>query len=101
MAILGLVENMSGLKCPYCENIIEVFKANGGQKTAIKESLRLLATLPLELEVVKKGDFGDISFLDNSGLLITQEFNKMVDDIVKLTTKSFSVCTNRKLGQSV
>jgi len=44
-----------------------------------------LATLPLELEVVKEGDAGDISLLDNEELLITRQFNKMVDEIVKLT----------------
>ena len=76
---------MSGLKCPYCGNIIEVFKTQGGEVTAQKEGLRLLAKLPLELEVVKEGDAGDISLLDNNALLITQEFNKMVDEIVKLT----------------
>ena len=30
---------------------------------------------------------GDISLLDNDELLITREFNKMVDGIVKLTAK--------------
>jgi Mrp family chromosome partitioning ATPase len=85
MEILGLVENMSGLKCPYCGKIIEVFKTHGGRETAEKENLRLLATLPLELEVVKRGDAGDISFLDNGTLLITREFNKMVAEIVRLT----------------
>ncbi|MGV7223378.1 MAG: P-loop NTPase [Nitrospinales bacterium] len=83
--ILGLVENMSGLKCPYCGKIIEVFKTLGGKVTAQREGLRLLGMLPLELEVVKEGDAGDISLLDNNALLITQEFNKMVAEIVKLT----------------
>jgi len=91
MEIVGLVENMSGLKCPYCGKIIDVFKTFGGRETAIKENLRLLATHPLELEVVKEGDAGDISFLDNGTLLITQEFDKMVVEIVKLTDpKTFS-----------
>lgn len=85
MEILGLVENMSGLRCPYCGKVIDVFKTCGGTVTAKKENLRLLATLPLELEVVKEGDAGDISLLDNEELLITREFNKMVDEIVKLT----------------
>jgi Mrp family chromosome partitioning ATPase len=85
MEILGLVENMSGLMCPHCGKIIDVFKTDGGQETARKENLRLLATLPLELEVVKEGDVGDISLLDKKELLITQEFNKMVDEIVNLT----------------
>jgi Mrp family chromosome partitioning ATPase len=82
MDILGLVENMSGLKCPYCGKIIELFKTQGGEITAQKEGLRLLAKLPFELEVVNEGDAGDISFLDNEDLLITQEFNKMVEKIV-------------------
>jgi Mrp family chromosome partitioning ATPase len=88
MEILGLVENMSGLKCPHCGKIIDVFKRRGGEETASKENLKLLATLPLELEVVKEGDAGDISLLANNELPITQEFNKMVDAIVKLTETS-------------
>lgn len=87
MEILGLVENMSGLQCPYCGKIIDVFKTQGGMLMAKKENLRLLATLPLELDVVKEGDAGDISILDNNALLITREFNKMVDKIVELTQK--------------
>jgi hypothetical protein len=87
---------MSGLKCPHCGKIIDVFKAQGGQETARKENLRLLATLPLELEVVKEGDAGDISLLDNQGLLIAREFNKMVDEIVKLTEKSSQINSNKK-----
>jgi Mrp family chromosome partitioning ATPase len=94
MEILGLVENMSGLKCPYCGKIINVFKTRGGLETAIKQNLRLLATLPLELEVVKEGDVGDISLLDMKDLLITQEFNKMVDEIVSLTKMSSTSPTN-------
>jgi Mrp family chromosome partitioning ATPase len=85
MEILGLVENMSGLKCPYCGKIIDIFKRRGGQLTAEKEHLRLLATLPFEPEVVNEGDAGDISLLDNDSFSITQEFNKMVDKIEKLT----------------
>jgi Mrp family chromosome partitioning ATPase len=85
MEILGLVENMNGLQCPYCGKIIDVFKTGGGMLTAKKENLRLLATLPLELEVVKKADAGDIGLLDNDTLLLTQEFNKMVDKIIELT----------------
>lgn len=84
MEILGMVENMSGLTCPYCGKIIDLFKTQGGMLTANKENLRLLATLPFEPELVKEGDAGDIRFLDNNELFITREFNKMVDEIVKI-----------------
>ena len=41
--------------------------------------------MPLELEVVKEGDAGNISLLDNEELSITKEFNKIVDEVVRLT----------------
>jgi MinD-like ATPase involved in chromosome partitioning or flagellar assembly len=85
MEILGMVENMSGLTCPYCGKTIDIFKTQGGMLTAKKQNLRLLGTLPMEPEIVKRGDEGDLSILDNPGLLITQEFNRIVDKIVKLT----------------
>ena len=34
MPILGLVENMSGLRCPHCGEIIDLFKVQGGRKIA-------------------------------------------------------------------
>jgi ATP-binding protein involved in chromosome partitioning len=92
MEILGLVENMSGLKCPYCGKMIDIFKTQGGMLTAKKENLRLLGTLPMEPEIVQRGDAGDMSLLDNPELPITREFNKIVDEIVKITeTRTESV----------
>jgi ATP-binding protein involved in chromosome partitioning len=92
MEILGLVENMSGLKCPHCGKMIDIFKTQGGMLTAKREGLNLLGTLPFEPEVVSKGDIGSISILDDDQLPITQEFNKIVDEIVRLTvTKKESI----------
>jgi len=85
MQILGLIENMSGLTCPHCGKAIDIFKTKGGMLTAKKEGLRLLGTLPLEPQVVSYGDVGDMDLLDNAELSITQEFNKIVDEVVKLT----------------
>jgi ATP-binding protein involved in chromosome partitioning len=85
MEILGLIENMSGLKCPHCGKMIDIFKTHGGMLTAQREGLNLLGTLPFEPEVVSKGDVGNMSILDNDQLMITQEFNKIVGEIVRLT----------------
>jgi len=81
MVILGLVENMSGLKCPHCKKSIDLFKTNGGRLMADKEGLRLLATLPIEPEVVRRGDLGDLSSLYEERLPFTSEFKKMIDRI--------------------
>jgi ATP-binding protein involved in chromosome partitioning len=85
MEILGLVENMSGLECPHCGKMIEIFKTRGGMFTAKKEGLRLLGSLPFEPEVVSMGDMGNVGFLDDGKLLITQEFNKIVDEIIRFS----------------
>jgi Mrp family chromosome partitioning ATPase len=85
LEILGLVENMSGLICPYCGRTIDLFKTRGGAATAQKENLRLLAILPLEPEVVQAGDVGEVGFLKNTEFPISRAFDKMVDEVVKLT----------------
>ena len=85
MEILGLVENMSGLQCPYCGKTIDAFKQKGGSLTAESEHLKLLTTLPLVPEVVSKGDVGDMSLLDNLDNPFTWEFDKMVTAITNTT----------------
>ena len=85
MEILGLVENMSGLTCPHCGKMIELFKTKGGMLMAKAEGLRLLGSLPLEPEVVQQGDLGGVTVLDNNELAFTWEFNRMVNEIVKLS----------------
>ena len=65
--------------------MIDIFKTQGGMLTAKREGLNLLGSLPFEPEVVSKGDTGNMSLLDDNEVLITQEFNKIVDKIVKLT----------------
>jgi ATP-binding protein involved in chromosome partitioning len=85
--ILGLVENMSGLKCPHCGKSIDLFKTDGGLLTARRQGLRLLASLPIEPEVVKRGDMGDFSYLDEEQLPFTGEFNRLVDQVEELSGK--------------
>jgi len=84
MEILGLVENMSGLVCPHCGEMIDVFKTNGATVTAKSENLRLLGSLPLDPEVVQQGDSGSTGILDNDEAPFTRAFSKLVDEVVTL-----------------
>lgn len=85
MEILGIVENMSGLVCPHCGKSIDLFKTGGGLPTALNHGLRLLATLPIEPELVKIGDSGDLTKLDPDTLSFAGEFKKLVEQVEKLT----------------
>ena len=96
MEILGIVENMSGLKCPHCGKTIDLFKTDGGRLMAKKQGLRLLASLPIEPEVVTRGDMGTLSSLDKEGLPFTGEFKKMVDQIEELSLKEIPAAIQKQ-----
>ncbi len=83
MGILGLVENMSGFSCPHCGEQIALFKDHGGAMLAEKSNLPLLASLPIEPEVVRLGDSGGLASLSDQHLSYTKEFDTMVDQIMK------------------
>ena len=85
MQILGLVENMSGLTCPYCGKTIDLFKTNGGMITAKKAGLTLLGSLPLEPEIVSEGDIGSVAWMDNTDMPYTKRFTTIVDRVADFT----------------
>lgn len=85
MEALGLIENMSGLRCPYCGKTIDLFKTDGGAVTAKRAGLSLLGSLPLEPDIVLEGDKGSIAWMDNNDLPYTRSFNKIVDTVADLT----------------
>ena len=85
MQILGLVENMSGLTCPFCGKTIDLFKTNGGMLTAKKAGLTLLGSLPLEPEIVSEGDIGSVAWMDNKDMPYTKSFATIVDTVADFT----------------
>ena len=85
MEVLGLIENMSGLKCPHCGKTIDLFKTNGGMITAKKAGLTLLGSLPLEPDIVLEGDNGSVAWMDKEDMPYTKSFNRIVDRVADLT----------------
>ncbi|MGA3027262.1 MAG: Mrp/NBP35 family ATP-binding protein [Bryobacteraceae bacterium] len=57
--VLGIVENMSYLKCPHCGEQIDVFSTGGGRRTAKEMGVFFLGGLPLDPEVRIGGDSGN------------------------------------------
>ncbi|HDS16322.1 MAG TPA: ATP-binding protein [Proteobacteria bacterium] len=56
--VLGIVENMSGFKCPHCRQSIDLFKQGGGRKAAGDLQVPFLGAVPLDPQVVIQGDAG-------------------------------------------
>ena len=56
--VIGIVENMSGLVCPHCGDIIDVFGRGGGERFAREHEIEFLGSIPLDVTVRQGGDVG-------------------------------------------
>ena len=56
--VLGVIENMSGLVCPHCQKMIEVFKSGGGEAMAEEMGVPFLGRIPMDPRIVGASDEG-------------------------------------------
>lgn len=79
--ILGIVENMSYIKCPDCGRRISVFGESGVDALALEHGIPAVAKLPIDPELTKAADSGNIENLENNPL------NGFLDKIIKQIKK--------------
>jgi ATP-binding protein involved in chromosome partitioning len=69
--IAGVIENMSWLPCPHCDERIDVFGSGGGEAVAeglgraIGAPVRMLGQIPIDLRLREGGDSGRPLVLDD------------------------------------
>ena len=73
--ILGLIENMSYLQCPDCEKKIPIFGESHVQEIAEKHGLEVLAKLPIDPEIARLCDNGQVesvqeNWLENAAVVL-------------------------------
>ena len=56
--VIGVVENMSGMACPHCGEMIDIFGKGGGERIAQEHHVPFLGSIPLDPEMRKAGDEG-------------------------------------------
>jgi Mrp family chromosome partitioning ATPase len=56
--VLGIVENMSGMRCPHCGKDIPLFKIGGGERGAKELNVPFLGRIPIDPEMVQNCDRG-------------------------------------------
>ncbi|HDO19668.1 MAG TPA: ATP-binding protein [Thermoplasmatales archaeon] len=76
--IIGIIENMSGFRCPHCKKISYIFKEGGGEKIAKEMGLKLIGKIPIDIRIVDEGDDGKL-FEEHSSSI--QIFKEIVDNI--------------------
>jgi len=60
VSVVGLVENMSYIVCPKCGERIKVFGPSWAMRTAMQLGVPLLGKLPLDPELARRCDAGEI-----------------------------------------
>jgi Mrp family chromosome partitioning ATPase len=58
LPVVGIIENMSGLVCPHCKEMIPLFKTGGGEALAREMNVPFLGSIPIDPEIVECGDNG-------------------------------------------
>ena len=76
--IIGIVENMSYVKCPDCDKKIYMFGKSHSQEVADRYQLPLLGQLPIDSELTQLSDQG---YVENYHSDWFDEFSQKVKDI--------------------
>jgi ATP-binding protein involved in chromosome partitioning len=79
--VLGIVENMSGFKCPHCSDYIDLFPPGGAEKASKELDIKLLGKIPFEIEVSQQGDQGLPFILKYPNSESTKSFKSVVSKI--------------------
>lgn len=95
-AILGIVENMSGLICPECGTEINIFKKGGGAELARTCNVPFLGAIPLDPAAVVAADRGvPVVLLEKNGPA-EQAFLALAGRIAEAAPSSLEILSSRK-----
>ena len=84
MEIFGMIENMSGFNCPHCGELIELFGAGGGERTAKEMGVRFLGRIPFDPGVVACGDSGTCYQKVHTNSAVARAFSEVSQALAKL-----------------
>ncbi len=79
--VIGIIENMSGMKCPHCGRDINIFGSGGGEKAAREMGVTFLGRIPIDPKIVKNSDSGTPFIIKNPDSESSRAFNEIVGKI--------------------
>lgn len=86
--ILGVIENMSGFKCPHCANCTDIFNKGGGEKLCQDLKLKFLGFLPIDPKFVELIEQQHEIVERKNSDLVTEYLNLGMFDDFKLILKN-------------
>ena len=89
--VIGIVENMSGFRCPHCHKEIDIFKTGGGRKASTDFHVPFLGKIPLDPEIVLTGDSGESYLVKHASTDAGKAFTQIVETIEEIINKQEGV----------
>jgi ATP-binding protein involved in chromosome partitioning len=83
LKLLGVIENMSGLVCPHCGELTDVFGTGGGEKTASALGVPYLGGVPMQVSLREGADVGRPVVLDEPDSPAAQALRRIGSDLAK------------------
>lgn len=89
LRILGVLENMSGFDCPHCGHHMAIFGEEGGGKKLADDNLApFLGAIPLDPQLVSRGDQGRPFVWDLPNTAAAKGFEAAVEKLLLLLNEA-------------
>jgi ATP-binding protein involved in chromosome partitioning len=88
--IFGVVENMSGMVCPHCGKLIDVFSKGGGAKVAEEMSVHFLGSIPMDPKISEDSDKGRPFIVEHPDSPASDAFKNIIQQIREQVEKGKS-----------
>jgi ATP-binding protein involved in chromosome partitioning len=85
--ILGIIENMSGLVCPHCGEMIEVFTGGVGRRVSEEMGVPFLGAIPIDPGISGDSDCGRPFVEEHPDSAAAKAFGEIVKKIIEAVEK--------------
>ncbi len=81
--LLGVLENMNGFACPHCGEVTEILPSGAGKLIASEMNIPYLGSLPMDVQVARGADAGEVQVLQKSQNASAQAFQDVFNHITQ------------------
>lgn len=99
LKVIGVVENMSGFRCPHCDTVTEIFKSGGGENMAEEMGVPFLGRIPIDPNIGIACDEGRPFIYHYSKTETAKAFNEIVEPLLTLPELATAASTAKSNTQ--
>ncbi|MFP4521190.1 MAG: iron-sulfur cluster carrier protein MrpORP [Fibrobacterota bacterium] len=93
--IAGVIENMSGFKCPHCGNITDIYGRGGGETMAMEMNIDMIESVPADPGISVAGDAGKPYAFNYPESEIAEIFSSAAQKIINFCKEQGAVEMNK------